>query len=149
MLSVTGPADRADQMTAMAARLTDLIRIEIQALKSHRLDGAAVHMEEKERLVHAWRLEVARIKQDPSLLQGIDPGRKAALRDASKTLEVLIEGHAHALEAMKTVTEGLVKAIATEVAAARKPPTGYGANGATGRPATSSAASGIAVNTRI
>lgn len=148
MLSSTGPADRADQMTAMAVRLGDLIRMEIEALKAHRLDGASAHAEEKERLAHAWRLEVARIKQDPSQLKGLDPARKAALRDASKALETLIEGHARSLEAMKTVTEGLVKAIATEVAQARKGPAGYGANGAVGRP-SSAGATGVALNARI
>lgn len=148
MLSANGPADRADQLIAMAGRLGDLIRMEIDALKAHRLDGAALHMEEKERVAHAWRLEVARIRQDPSLLKGLDPARKAALRDASKALETLIEGHVRALDAMKTVTEGLVKAIATEVSAARRPPTGYGANGAVGRP-PSSGATGVALNARI
>lgn len=148
MLSATGPQDRADQLIAMATRLNDLIRLEVAALKDNRLDGAAVHADEKERLAHAWRLEVARIKQDPSLLKGLDAGRKAALRDASKALEDLIEGHARALEAMKTVTEGLVKAIATEVSASRKAPAGYGSSGAIGR-SVSSGATGVTVNARI
>lgn len=148
MLSATGPDDRADQLIAMATRLNDLIRLEVAALKANRLDGATVNADEKERLAHAWRLEVARIKQDPSLLKGLDAGRKAALRDVSKALEELIDGHARALEAMKTVTEGLVKAIATEVSASRKAPAGYGASGALGRPG-SSGATGVAVNARI
>jgi len=147
MLSATGPADRADQLIAMAGRLTELVRLEIEAIKAHRLDGAALNADEKERLVHAWRIEVARIKQDPSLLKGIDASRKSALRDASKRLETLIEGHARALGAMKTVTEDLVKAIATEVAQARKAPAGYGATGAVGRTPTAGA-TGVALNAK-
>lgn len=122
-------AERADQLTAMAARLTVLVNAEIEAMKQRRLDGASADWSEKESLSQGWRLEVARIKAAPSLLQGLDTARRDRLRDASQTLETALQAHATALGAMKDVTEGLVRAIADEVASARSAPAGYGRSG--------------------
>lgn len=121
--------ERADQLLVITERLNTLIVGEIQALKMRRLDGASADYEEKERLCHAWRLEVGRIKADPRLLAGIDEGRKAALREAAKRLEAALEGHAMAVAAMKEVTEGIVRAIVGEVASQRAAPPAYGRSG--------------------
>ena len=62
-------------------------------------------------------------------------------------LEAVLEAHTQALEAMKTVTEGLVRAIADEVAATRRAPAAYGRSGAL-QGARPDAASGIALNAK-
>ncbi|MEZ5939255.1 MAG: hypothetical protein R3C52_13740 [Hyphomonadaceae bacterium] len=129
MLEARDPNDRADQLLAVATRLRELIQQEVEAMRARRLDGGGANWDEKERLVHTWRLEVQRIKHDPSLISGADAGRKAALRDASQGLERELVSHEAALKAMREVTEGLVKTIATEVGAARSGPRGYGADG--------------------
>lgn len=121
--------ERADQLLAMTERLHTLVSSEIEAIKGRRLDGASADFEEKERLCHAWRLEVARIKQDPGAIAGIDEGRKTALKAAAQRLEAALEGHAYAVAAMKEVTEGIVRAIAGELASQRAAPTGYGRSG--------------------
>jgi hypothetical protein len=139
--------ERADQLLAMTQRLCTLVDNEIQALKMRSLDGASADFEEKERLSHAWRLEVGRIKADPALLAGVDAGRKTALREASQRLESALEGHAHAVNAMKEVTEGIVRAIAGEVAAQRAAPAGYGRSGQAQQPGDRSA-SGLALDAK-
>jgi hypothetical protein len=58
--------DRAEQLLAMTLRLTGLVEEEIAAVKARKLDASTANWDEKERLVHAWRLEVSRIKADPS-----------------------------------------------------------------------------------
>ncbi len=147
MLAVTDNADRADQMLTMTSRLVEMVTEEMKALRDRRLDGAGANWDEKERLVHAWRLEVGCIKADPSLLSGIGEERKAALKQASQALETALEGHAMALAAMKQVTEGLVRSIASEIASARGAPQGYGRGGAASGGGGDSA--GLAVNARV
>lgn len=139
--------ERADQLLAMTQRLITLVTAEIEALKARRLDGASAGWEEKERLAHAWRLEVSYIKTNPDALAGVTEACKAGLRDAARELELKVEAHARALEAMKTVTEGLVRSIASEIASARSGPTGYGRSGAVS-PAPQRDASGLTVNAK-
>jgi hypothetical protein len=138
---------RAEQLDAMTRRLVGLIGAEVEAVQAHRLSAASADWDEKERLVHAWRLEVARIKENPALLAGISPARKAALKVSSKQLELALETHAVALSASKVVTEGLVRSIAAEVAAVRSAPAGYGSNGSFNSSAPRQA-SGVTLNAK-
>jgi len=127
--SVSGD-DRADRLLAMGQRLLQLIQAEIVALQERRLDGASIDFEEKERLAHAYRLEITHIKADPTLLSGARPDQIQNLRALSSGLETALSGHQAALSAMKEVSEGLVRSIAGEIASARGGPAGYGRSGA-------------------
>ena len=140
-------AERADQLLTIATRLIALVRAEVEALKARRLDGGSADFAEKERLAHAWRLEVNQVRANPSALSGASHAQKTALRDIARELETLLEAHTQALAAMKTVTEGLVRAIADEVAASRRAPPAYGRSGAL-QGARPDAASGIALNAK-
>lgn len=140
-------ADRADQLLAMGKRLIVLVEAEIAAMSARRLDGASADWDEKERLSQAWRVEIARIRAEPALLAGLDAARKAALRDISKQLEKTLESHARAIGAMREVTEGVVRAIAGEVAATRSAPAAYGRSGQVAA-APRGEASGLAVNAK-
>ncbi|HEV7691424.1 MAG TPA: flagellar basal-body protein FlbY [Hyphomonadaceae bacterium] len=141
------PHERAEQLLAMTKRLTALVQAEIKALESRRLDGASTDWDEKERLAHAWRLEVAAIKANPAALEGVTDDRKAELRSAAKELEETLDRHARSLAAMKHVTEGLVRSIAAEIASARAAPAGYGRSGGVSHQ-PSKAASGLAVDAK-
>lgn len=141
------PHDRADQLLAMTRRLTVLVNAEIAALNARKLDGASADWDEKERLAHSWRLEVAHIKQNPSALSGVPEATKAVLREASRELEAALEKHAHSLAAMKEVTEGLVRSIAAEIASVRAAPAGYGRSGNVNQGAKTEA-SGLTVNAK-
>lgn len=139
--------ERAEQLLAMTVRLAGLVEEEIAAVKARKLDASSANWDEKERLVHAWRLEVARIKADPSQMSGLSQVRKEALRTASKNLEEQLQAHERALSAARTVTEGLVRSIAAEIAQSRSAPVGYGAKGAFST-AQAREASGLAVNAK-
>lgn len=138
--------ERADQILAMTERLNALVTAEIRALAARRLDGAGADWEEKERLVHAYRLEIANLKANPQALDGARPDQRQKLRDGAERLEQALDAHAQALAAMKVVTEGLVRAIADEVASARSAPTGYGRSG--GVEPQRRDASGLTVNAK-
>ncbi len=139
--------DRATQLLAMTQRLVGLIEVEIEALKARRNLGAATDWDEKERLVHAWRIEVSKVKADPTLIAGIPESLKTDLRTAAKQLEDGLATHANALMASKVVTEGLVRSIANEIASARSAPAAYGRSGAV-KPGAHREASGLAVNAK-
>ncbi len=140
--------ERAEQLLAMTQRLVTLLDAEIAALKARKLDAGGAGWDEKEKLVHAWRLEVSRIKADPALMAGLSQGRKEALRTAARALEDRLEDHERTLAAARTVTEGLVRSIAAEIAEARSAPAGYGAGGAaTGGQRRE--ASGLAVDAKV
>ena len=64
-----------------------------------------------------------------------------------EALEAALESHAIALAASKTVTEGLVRSIAAEVAAVRSGPAGYGRTGSFSN-STPRQASGVALNAK-
>ncbi|HEX5008332.1 MAG TPA: flagellar basal-body protein FlbY [Hyphomonadaceae bacterium] len=139
--------DRADQLLAMTRRLDVLVSAEVEAINARRLDGGSADWDEKERLAHAWRLEVAHLKANPSALSGIGESLKVQLREAAAGLEKKLETHARALGAMKTVTEGLVRSIASEIASARSAPPAYGRHGNV-NPATKREASGLALDAK-
>jgi hypothetical protein len=122
--------DRAEQLLAMTQRLVGLVDEEIAAVKARKLDASSSNWDEKEKLVHAWRLEVARIKADPKQMTGLSPARKDALKASARDLEDRLQAHERALAAARTVTEGLVRSIAAEIAQSRAGPAGYGAKGA-------------------
>jgi len=143
----SGTNERANQLLAMTQRLASLVRAEIAAMKERKLSNTSPDWDEKERLVHAWRLEVSRVKADPSLLAGISDAFKADLREAAKQLEEGLEAHAKALVATRTVTEGLVRSIAAEIASARSAPAAYGRTGAVNE-GQRREASGIAVDAK-
>ncbi len=139
--------ERATQLLAMTQRLVGLLAAEIEAVKARKLQGPSAEWDEKERLVHAWRIEVSKVKADPDLLAGISPDLKTRLREAAKDLEQGLEAHAMALMATKTVTEGLVRSIAAEIASSRSAPAAYGRSGTVNAGARREA-SGLAVDAK-
>ncbi len=139
--------ERATQLLAMTQRLVGLLAAEIEAVKARKLQGPSAEWHEKERLVHAWRIEVSKVKADPDLLAGISPDLKTRLREAAKELEQVLEAHAMALMATKTVTEGLVRSIAAEIASSRSAPAAYGRSGTVNTGARREA-SGLAVDAK-
>jgi hypothetical protein len=118
--------ERASQLIALTRRLTDLLAAETRAFEARRPHEAARHIDEVAQLANVYRRESARLKEQPALLAGISPKIKADLTEATQTFEAVLARHGRALEAAKTITEGLVQAIAQEVAATRAKGAGYG-----------------------
>lgn len=123
------PKDRAEQLLLVTERLTALIDLETQRMDARLppLDGAAA--EEKTRLANAYRLELARIKQDRSLIESAPPALLTQLRRSTVVLHEKLADHELALAAVKLVTEGLVHAMAEEVVRQRGGDAHYGATG--------------------
>lgn len=132
--------DRAEQLLMVTERLTALIAEETRRVEARQpaLDGEAA--EEKNRLANAYRLELARIKQDRTLIEGAPPALLTSLRASTGVLHEALAAHELALNAVKVVTEGLVHAMAEEVVRQRGAAGSYGADGAIEGPVSPSPA---------
>ena len=128
-LSANDAADRVSQMTALTERLTERLTVEAAAFEARRPQDVTSALPETQELANIYRRESARVKADPSLIEAAPAAARAALLRATEAFEAVLTRHFRALEASRTLTEGLVKASAREVVEARAPGTGYGASG--------------------
>jgi len=122
--------DRVHQLTLLTERLTDLIAREALAFETHRPHEAAQFVEETAKLANVYRHESMRVRQSPALLEGARPELRQRLIRATEAFDAVLARQARAVNAARTVTEGLVHAVAQEIASQRAAPaTTYGAGG--------------------
>jgi hypothetical protein len=125
-LSAIDGDDRAEQLIALTERLTLRLADEIRALDARRPQALSAGAEETMRLANLYRHESLRIRQDPSLLNGAKAELRKKLIKATAAFQTVLTRHGRAVTAAKTLTEGLVQAIAMEVAVQRSRAAGYG-----------------------
>ena len=126
MISAADPTDHVEQLVALTERLTVLIVTETRAFETRRPEEAARTLPETTRLANLYRQECLRLRRDPQAIAGVATELRTQLIRATETFEAALSRHGHALAAARLVTEGLVRAIAAEVAARRSPPAIYG-----------------------
>ncbi|MDC7684298.1 flagellar basal-body protein FlbY [Asticcacaulis sp. BYS171W] len=125
-ISAHNTQDHARQLLVLTERLSERLAAEIAAFEAHRPFDIHATVEETRALSALYRQETARVKADPSLLSGLDVATKTALRAATESFMAVSERHARAVEAAKTISEGIMKAVADEMAETRKPSLTYG-----------------------
>jgi len=128
-LKADNAQDRVEQLLLVTHRLADLVREETRRIDAREppLDGAEA--DEKTRLANAYRLELARIKDDRRLVADAPPALLTQLRASTVALHETLAAHETALNAVKIITEGLVHAMAEEVVRQRGGGASYGAQG--------------------
>lgn len=136
--------DRAGQLIQLTERLTDRLAGETMAFEAHRPQDAASGIGETQRLANLYRHEAARVKADPAMLAGAALETRKRLMRVTEAFEAVLARHGRAVTAARQVSEGLVRAIAEEVANTRTAAAGYGSRGRTAPVATSA----IALNRR-
>jgi hypothetical protein len=134
-ISADGAADRVEQLIALTERIIQLLELDLRDFAARRPLQAAARAEESGRLANLYRHESLRVKRDPKLIAGAPEARRAHLTQATRTLEDTLQRHGRALLAAKSVTEGLVRAIAEEAATQRASTAGYGPGARTALPA--------------
>ena len=122
-------ADRVDQLTILTERLTTLVAEQAKAFESRRPQDAAAFVDETGRLANLYRHESARVRADPGLISAAPAPQRVRLRRATEAFDAVLARQNRAVAAAKTVTEGLVRAIAEEVAHQRQKGVSYGATG--------------------
>ena len=134
--------ERSEALIDLAQRLTGLLTQDCLAFEAHRPQDVADNASETARLANLYRHESARIRSDPASIGSATPERRRRVVQAVEALDAVLARHGRALHAAKTVSEGLVQAIAREVASQRGAgAAGYGASGSQNTPsaATSTA----------
>lgn len=136
-LAASSPAERIEQLILLTERLTDLISEQLRAFEARRPQDAAANAEETARLANLYRHESLKVKSDPKLLEGSPSELYERLVVVTRAFDAVLARHGRAVEAAKTITEGLIRAIAEEVHKQRHAVTGYGHKGLQApRPAT-------------
>jgi hypothetical protein len=125
-LAASSPAERMEQLILLTERLTGLIADQLRAFEDRRPQDAAANAEETARLANLYRHESLKVKSDPSLLEGAPTELKETLVAATRAFDAVLARHGRAVEAAKTITEGLIRAIAEEVHKQRHAVAGYG-----------------------
>ena len=128
-MTIADMQERVRQMTVLTERLTERLGIELEAFEARRPQDVAATVSETQEMANLYRRESARMKADKALLAEAPERDRSALATATRTFEAILTRHARAVEAARTVSEGLIKAIAVEVAEARNRSSGYGAGG--------------------
>lgn len=128
-LIANDPTDRAEQLLLVTERLMALIVEETRRIDAREPPLDDAEAEEKQRLANAYRLELARIKQEPQLIDTAPGPLLAQLRERTAQLQDVLHSHEVALDAIKAVAEGLVHAMAEEVVRQRSGGANYGSGG--------------------
>lgn len=122
-------AARVRQLTDLTRRLTERLTAESKAFEARRPQDAMATLAETQELANVYRRESAQVKANPASVAAAPAADRKALVEATKAFEDILETHSLAVEAARTVSEGLVKTIAAEVASQRGNPSAYGASG--------------------
>ncbi len=120
---------RIEDLIALTERLTGLIAEQALAFEQRRPHEAAKNMEEVSRLANVYRQEAQRARGEAKPFEGAPLALRARLVRATEGFDAVIARQGRALGAAMKVTEGLVHAIAEEVAKQRSAGTGYGPTG--------------------
>ncbi len=122
-------AERVEQLIILTDRLTGLVAEQAKAFESRRPQDAAVYVEETTRLANLYRHESVRVRGNPGLVAAAPAAQRTRLIRSTEAFDAVLARQDRAIRAAKTVTEGLVRTIAEEVARQRQKGISYGANG--------------------
>jgi hypothetical protein len=118
--------DLVDQLTLLTRRLADIAERQAALFEASRFGDAQTLNDEASRLAATYALETQRISRDSSILSGVDPALKLALTAETERFRTALMAHERSIERRRVISEGLVRAIAEEVVAARAPSVTYG-----------------------
>ena len=120
---------RIQELITLTERLTALLAEQAKAFEARRPQDAAVNMEETSRLANLYRHEASKVWANPAQIADAPRDLRLRLVRATEAFDAVIARQGRALTAAKTITEGLVHAIAHEVAAERTKGAAYGPTG--------------------
>lgn len=125
-LAAANPTERAHALIKLTGRLTELLNRETELFEARTPHKAVDLQTEKTKLATLYRTETQLAGKDKKRLSGLAPELKASLKASTQTFEAALERNGIAVEALKVLTEGLVKAIADEAARQQQSQAGYG-----------------------
>ncbi len=117
------------RLAKLTERLTARLETETAAFAARRPQDVVASLPQTQDLANQYRRESAQLKADRSLLAAAPASDRMVLIRVTERFEAVLAAHARAVEAARTISEGLVRVVAQEVASARALGTGYGASG--------------------
>ncbi len=137
---MTGPASdpqtaatHVRRLTNLTAALTERLEAETRAFAAHRPQDIVEGLSRTQEMANLYRRESAQLKAQPGLASGAPVSDRMGLIKATERFEAVLASHTAAVTAARTISEGIVRAIAGQVVETRATGSGYGA---TGRAAT-------------
>ncbi len=130
-LAAANATERAQQLIVLTARLGERLVSETASLAARRPQDILEGIEETRNLSNLYRHESMRIKADPTLLAGLSPADKKTLREATELFQERLHKYELAVNAAKTITEGIISAVAEDMSSRRRQTSPYGARGRT------------------
>ena len=122
-------AARVRQLSDLTRRLTERLTAELAAFEARRPQDAMASLPQTQELANVYRRESAQVKANPTILSSAPAADRMTLVRETEAFEAILSRHARAVEAARVISEGLVRAIAAEVADQRGSPSAYGATG--------------------
>jgi hypothetical protein len=115
-----------EAMIGLTEKLTKLLAEQARAFEQHRPQDASADIAEVARLANQYRAGSAQIRANAKVYETAPPDVRRRLLRATEAFDAVLQRQGRALGASKTVTEGLVKAIAEEIAVKRNVGRAYG-----------------------
>jgi type VI protein secretion system component VasF len=117
-----------EKVIQLTEQLTALLAAQARAFEQHRPQAAAAGLQEIHKLSQVYAAASGVVRTQPKLIEQAPPQLRRRLLQATEAFDAVLQRQGRSLSACKTVTEGLVKAIADEVAARRSVGRAYGPN---------------------
>jgi hypothetical protein len=117
-----------EAIVALTDKLTGLLAEQARAFEQHRPQDAARELAEISRLTNIYRAASAHVRSQPKMVEAAPEALRTRLLRTTEAFDAVLQRQGRALGASKTVTEGIVKAIAEEIATKRNVGCAYGPN---------------------
>ena len=122
-------ATHVRRLSNLTEALSERLEAETLAFVAHRPQDIVEGLGRTQDMANLYRRESAQLKAQPGLAAAAPAADRQALIRATERFEDVLAKHAAAVTAARTVSEGVVQAIAAEVTASRATGSGYGALG--------------------
>jgi len=123
------PTELVEHLTQTAVRLEEVLNAEASVLKARTPPTVIDFHEEKTRLTNEFALQMNAIKKVPHLIDRAPATRVAGLKAAMKTLHQAADQSEKLLKAAKSISDGVIRTVATVAARKQAPQTGYAKSG--------------------
>lgn len=115
------------ELAEKIARLHQILEFENELLSLKNAKAMTEHQSEKTRLVAIYNQQMTLLSRDPDQYKKYPKADIDNLKEVSRDFYEVLDAHFRKLSSVKTVTEGIVKAVADEVSKKNGPPTTYNA----------------------
>lgn len=125
----------------VVGRLIEILTIENEHLRARQSTKIKDSLAEKTRLVAIYNQQMGLIKLNTKTFSTYPKVDIDRLKQMSETFYAVMDEHFRMLSNIRTVTEGIVRAVAEEVQKKNRPVSGYDASAAVNQPSNKTVAS--------